>query len=335
MGSIFLFTLSVILITELALSSPLSQYPGKIDCQMRDNTGLAVNYKLTVTFGNDSSVYTNQWHLILKNRTIEKQNYWVESCSPTFDNSFCEKWKTKSILDVCKTASNSSKCNIEILSTESSSTKPNMYAVFLNYNATHTWKRKGKFPTEQLIIDEPKCFYNQTHINITLELKYSSELYINLTLLNKQIVRNLSKSLEISRKELKEINLRKFPANVSLCVHRWCTKCGVTRLFTCYSKHPHLVSHSAKKSYFSTTIIVTLGTVGGLLFVSMCTSLLWFIFAKRKINTDLIYPPSNEPMYAEVQEPHIYDELDIWTFYLLFTREKFFYQITSDRVSIY
>lgn len=235
----------------------------------------------------------------------------MESCSPTFDNSFCEKWKTKSILDVCKTASNSSKCNIEILSTESSSTKPNMYAVFLNYNAMHTWKRKAKFPTEQLIIDEPKCFYNQTHINITLELKYSLELYINLTLLNKQIVRNLSKSLEISRKELKEINLRKFPANVSLCVHRWCTKCGVTRLFTCYSKHPHLVSHSAKKSYFSTTIIVTLGTVGRLLFVSMCTSLLWFIFAKRKINTDLIYPPSNEPMYAEVQEPHIYDELDI------------------------
>ena len=202
MGSIFLFTLSVILITELALSSPLSQYPGKIDCQMRDNTGLAVNYKLTVTSGDDSSVYTNQWHLILKNRTIEKQNYWVESCSPTFDNSFCEKWKTKSILDVCKTASNSSKCNIEILLTESSSTKPNMYAVFLNYNATHTWKRKAKFPTEQLIIDEPKCFYNQTHINITLELKYSSELYINLTLLNKQIVRNLSKSLEISRKKI-------------------------------------------------------------------------------------------------------------------------------------
>ena len=321
MDSNFFFTIRVILITELMVPSSLSQSLRKIDCQMTDITGSTFNYKLTVTSRNDSSADGSQWLLMRKNKAIGKQNYWIERCYPSTKNKFCENWVTfcnretcKTPQATCKAASSSSKivCNIGIPSTYSYSTNNKKYAVFVNYNATHAWQMKiNEFPKVQLNDDKPKCYYNQTHINIMTELEDSSEGSIRLTLLNNRINRNFTKNFVISRKEFKEINLQNSTANISLCVHSWCTGCGIRWSFTCYSKQVSSVPHSAKKKFFSTSIIVTLGTVGGLLFVAMWTSLLWFIFIKRKMENDLIQPPNNEPIYAEVQEPHFYDQPDI------------------------
>lgn len=64
MDSIVFFTFCVILITDLVLSSPSSQYPGKIDCQNRDNTAFTFNYKVAVTSRNESRVNARKWKLI-------------------------------------------------------------------------------------------------------------------------------------------------------------------------------------------------------------------------------------------------------------------------------
>ena len=320
MDSNFSLTICVILMTELMVPSSLSQSLGKIHCQMRDITSYTFNYKLTVTSRNDSSVEASHWLLMRKKKTIGKQKFWIERCSPSMKNKFCENWETfcpwetcKTPETTCKTASSSAKivCNIGIPLTYSYSTNTKKYAVFVNYNATHAWQMKTKkFPKVQLNGDKPKCYYNQTHINIMTELEDSSAGSFMLTLLNNRINRNFTKNFVISRKELKEINLQNFTANISLCVHSWCTGCGIIWSFTCYSKQSSSVSHSTKKKIFPTSIIVTLGTVGGLLFVAMCTPLFWFIFIKRKINNDLIQPLNKKPIYGEVQERDFYDETD-------------------------
>ena len=92
MDSIVFFTFCVILITELVLSSPSSQYPGKIDCQNTDNTAFTFNYKLTISSRNDSRVNAKKWKLItVKSR---KHNYWVETCTPSIKNYFCDNRET-------------------------------------------------------------------------------------------------------------------------------------------------------------------------------------------------------------------------------------------------
>ena len=139
-----------------------------------------------------------------------------------------------------------------------------------------------EFSKEKFIADEPFCFYNQTHINVTMNSVNFPELYLNLTLLNNIFMRNITNNLTLPTKKLKDITFQNVTANISLCVHR-CRKCGVTRSFTCYSKNPPIGSDSGNTSYFSTSIIVVLGIGGGLLFIAMCISLCWFIFVKRKI----------------------------------------------------
>ena len=140
---------------------------------------------------------------------------------------------------------------------------------------------KGKF-----IVDEPCCFYNHTHINITMNSVNLPHIYLNLTLLNSIFIRNITNTLILPTKKLEDTVLPIFTANISLSVHR-CRKCGVTRSFTCYSKNLPSGSDSANTSYFSTSTIVALGTVGGPLFVAVCISLSWFIFVKRKLNYSL------------------------------------------------
>ena len=184
-----------------------------------------------------------------------------------------------------------------------------------------------EFPEEKFIVDETYCFYNQTHINITMNSVSLPGLYLNLTLLNNIFMRNITNTLTLPMKKLKDITFQNFSANFSLCVHR-CRKCGVTRSFICYSKNPPLGSDSANTGYFSTSIIVVLGIVGGLLFIVMCISLFWFIFVKRKMtyslekrklrktnlagstlsNANLIQSPNDESIFTEVQELLTYDQ---------------------------
>ena len=315
MDSIVFFTFCVILITDLVLSSPSSQYPGKIDCQNRDNTAFTFNYKVTVTSRNESRVNARKWKLIkIKSG---KHNYWVETCTPSFNNGFCDSRATHKLTETkmqeCKRSSGSTNvvCNIAIPSTEITSTNPKMYAVFVNYNATHAWKRKIKFLKVQLNVEKPNCSYNETHMNIITKSKDTSKPEIKLSLLNNRVVRDFNDFLAISRKELKEINFQNVTANRLICGDGRCSECGVRWSFFCNPKHPTSVSHSENKSVSSTSIIVTISTIGGLLFVAMCTSLFWFVFVKRKKNLDLIQPPNNEPIYEELQEPHVYDKPNI------------------------
>ena len=97
-------------------------------------------------------------------------------------------------------------------------------------------------------------------------------------------MRNITNTLALSTKKLEEITFQQFTANISLCVHR-CRKCGVTQSFTCYSKNPPSGTDSANTSYFSSSMIVALGIVGGVLFIAICIFLFWFIFMKREINS--------------------------------------------------
>ena len=333
MSSNFFFNFCIILITEpmVSLTLPPSQSPGNMDCQMVDNTGFVVNYQLAFTSGNERNTEASHWTLISKSRI---QQYWIERCSRGLQNLFCLKWETHDTYEVCKRTSSSGRvvCKIGIPSTEETSTNPKTYAVFVKHNATHAWQRKTKFPNDQLNLDELKCLYNQTHIDIILKPINSGDLlesYLNLTLLNKRLVRNLTNILEISRKELEEITVQNFKGNASLCVQRWCRKCGVTRLFTCYPKNP--LTDSTNRCYFSTSMTVNLGIVGGLAFVAMCVSLFGFNFVKTKMNsssekhqwrrinpaaktlsnTGLIEPLNNEPIFTEVQENHFYNKADI------------------------
>ena len=109
------------------------------------------------------------------------------------------------------------------------------------------------------------------------------KLYLNLTLLNNIFMRNITNTLTFPMKKLKDITFQNFTANISLCEHR-CRKCGVIRSFTCYSTNPPSGSDSANTSYFSTSTIVALGAIGGLIFIAVCISLVWLILFKRKIN---------------------------------------------------
>ena len=213
----------------------------------------------------------------------------------------------------CKRSSGSTNvvCNIAIPSTEITSTNSKKYAVFAYYNATHAWERKIKFLKVQLNVEKPNCSYNETHMNIITKSKDTSKPKIKLVLLNNRVVRDFKIFLAISRKELKEINFQNVTANLLICGDGRCSECGATWSFFCNPKHTTSVSHSENKSFFSTSIIVTLSTIGGLLFVAMCTSLFWFVFVKRKKNLDLIQPSNNEPIYEELQEPHVYDKPDI------------------------
>ena len=110
-------------------------------------------------------------------------------------------------------------------------------------------------------------------------------------------------------------------------VHRY-KKCGVAQSFTCYSKNPPLGSDSANTSYFSSSMIVALGIVGGVLFITISIFLFWFFFMKREIypslekhllkkfrpaestwsNSSLIQPLNNEPIFNKVQELIVYNE---------------------------
>ena len=167
-----------------------------------------------------------------------------------------------------------------------------------------------EFPKEKFIVDEPYCFYNQTHINITMNSVNSRELYLNLTLLNNIFMRNITNTLTLPMKKLKDITFQNFTASISLCEHR-CRKCGATRSFTCYSTNPPSGSDSANTSYFSTSTIVALGTIGGLIFIAVCIFLFWLILFKRKINyfnpggstlsnANSIESPNNELILSEV-----------------------------------
>ena len=89
MSSTFFLTFCIILIAELMVS--LSRLPGNMDCLKVDNTGSVVNYQLSITFGNESTVEVIQWHLMTKSG---KYKYWIEGCSPSLKNKFCGNWET-------------------------------------------------------------------------------------------------------------------------------------------------------------------------------------------------------------------------------------------------
>ena len=308
MDSIVFFTFCIILITELVLSSPSLQYPGKIDCQNRNNTAFTFNYKLTITSRNDSRINAKKWKLITINSG--KYNYWVETCTPSLLNFYCDIRVTHKLgQKECKRSSGSTNvvCNIAIPSAEITSTSPKTYAVVVKYNATHAWKRKIKFLKVQSNVEKQKCFYIGRHVNIITKSKDTSKPEIKLALRNNRVVRDFKNFLAISRKEFIQILI----ANLLICEDGRCSECGATWSFLCNPMHLTSVSRSENKSFFSTSIIVTLSTIGGLLFVAVYTSLFWFVFVKRKRNLGLIQPPKNEPIYEEVQEPHVYDKPDI------------------------
>ena len=105
------------------------------------------------------------------------------------------------------------------------------------------------------------------------------ELYLNLTLFNDILITNITNNLTVPAKKLEDISFQSFTATLSLCVHR-CGKCEATRSFTCYTRNPRSGSDSANTSYFSTSTIIALGTLGGLIFVDVFISLYCFIFFK-------------------------------------------------------
>ena len=177
MSSNFFLNLSIILITELMVSLilPLPQSPGNVECEMVDNAGFAVNYQLALTSGNERSAEASHWTLMSKSRI---QNYRTERCSHGLQNLFCLKWETHDTYEVYKRTSSSGGvvCKIGIPSTEATSANPKIYVVFVKHNVTHAWQRKIKFPNEQLNLDELRCLYNQTHIDIILKSINSGDL---------------------------------------------------------------------------------------------------------------------------------------------------------------
>ena len=63
-----------------------------------------------------------------------------------------------------------------------------------------------EFPKENFIVDEPYCFYNQTHINITMNSVKSRELYLNLTLLNGIFMKNITNTVTLPTQKLEDIS---------------------------------------------------------------------------------------------------------------------------------
>ena len=112
----------------------------KFDCKKVSVTGGIVHYKLTLTAGNESSIYRRQWYLTTKN---EQNTYGIESCSPRLSNWFCSKWETHDTYNGnCKRDSSFVVCKMGIALSEETSTNPKIYAFFIKYNSTHVWKRK-------------------------------------------------------------------------------------------------------------------------------------------------------------------------------------------------
>ena len=63
-----------------------------------------------------------------------------------------------------------------------------------------------EFPKENFIVDELYCFYNQTHINITMNSANSRELYLNLTLLNDTFMRNITNTVTMPTQKFEDIS---------------------------------------------------------------------------------------------------------------------------------
>ena len=63
-----------------------------------------------------------------------------------------------------------------------------------------------EFPKENFIVDEPYCFYNQTHINITMNSVKSREPYLNLTLLNDTFMRNITNTVTMPTQKFEDIS---------------------------------------------------------------------------------------------------------------------------------
>ena len=63
-----------------------------------------------------------------------------------------------------------------------------------------------EFPNENFIVDEPYCFYNQTHINITMNSVKSREPYLNLTLLNDTFMRNITNTVTMPTQKFEDIS---------------------------------------------------------------------------------------------------------------------------------
>ena len=63
MSSTFFLIVCINLITELMVSptSPLSQFPKNMDCQIVGNGDSVVTYQLTTTFENESSTDASQY----------------------------------------------------------------------------------------------------------------------------------------------------------------------------------------------------------------------------------------------------------------------------------
>ena len=63
-----------------------------------------------------------------------------------------------------------------------------------------------EFPKEKFTVDESYCFYNQTHINITMNSVKSRELYLNLTLLNGIFMKNITNTVTLPTQKLEDIS---------------------------------------------------------------------------------------------------------------------------------
>ena len=63
-----------------------------------------------------------------------------------------------------------------------------------------------EFPKEKFTVDESYCFYNQTHINITMNSVKSRELYLNLTLLNGIFMKNITNTVTLPTQKFEDIS---------------------------------------------------------------------------------------------------------------------------------
>lgn len=165
------------------------------------------------------------------------------------------------------------------------------------------WKIKSvlsDIPFEGLAINDVSCKYSHTHATLNISADSDSQFYYNVSFMNETFMKNVTRKIILPRKRVKKESQKNLTAFVKLCAHG-CRKCGIKRVFICYSE---ILTKKRKEESFN-IMSPYIWILLGIIFFGIFIALLWvkyMVKAKRSNIKGIRDFPKERLINAKVHE---------------------------------